>query len=1847
MLRYFITAVLMAASFFAQSQTSFTPPFPFLPQSLTESFVLSTPASFTFATQQLNYETGQQEFVVPGTRHYESSLGPADLNITGWSHPNLRICLGGTPNAPQRLLHTGTGTRSIEEVYVGKHLSGNSYNSLTISNTDTIRIKRLYVPFGCELIHEGPAPLVIEEELHNNGYFRTDNDNVIFELDYVTHLPSTFENTGTAVGRVRYQTIRNRAVDSHNGLVLTGYWTDLLEDFEGAQWGSELSEYYLPWIVAFTVPYLPDSVQTAFTQYQLNDDTLNMANVVMASLANDNVQVPVRYRISGYHLTGIPVKGVRRGKMTGDVHLKSVWQPLDKMLVEGGSKKIDVWYDMAGGDNSEDALAGQTQESLAELGVSQGAIVSVYPSMAMYNYLDSTLGITASGLDITTDSIWGGSSSMTLDTAYYVGNSLQAYFDVFVVNQNSQDTTFFNGVVPVHDLQIVASINYFLPELNGGGSYLTTNADPTDSTSYGRWYHQGENIINGWAHFGMWPNSFSTYLSWDNLNTRGASGNRSWEHPQHLSLADTSGSQDWITLFDYDTVNVAPLTPYPLLSETTNPLYIPFIDDYPPTYPDKPRGGTNVSAPLARWSVPDYDTPQPFPFGHWETMTGGDLTERVVEYVGTPWINSEQAYNEQPYHRPFIDQPLIPNLPPGQSEPGQLLVKVPTSESFVYHYAPDGSLFEGNAWGECLDTASQYYIDLGFESETALCYNYVDGTTIPELVGYGSSSDADILFGDAYLDNYEDIVYSAQISCWEMISNPLMGYLDLNAVAANYFEDHPEAELLEFAWYNVSGYDYDLAANFTTTTYPEWYGNYPDYIPSTKEFWRRKYFRFGDEIISSEMDYVLNLLYDMYNSSEASNLSNLALEIAEDYADGFIDANDGPVYNYLNSGSINPNKYMPLGRYVQPGGAFWIRNATNSSDFVEILPSHGVYDHDFPMENLGQIFVGDYGPYGLLLNDIESYGIDTGGRTSASKTLFTDDATSTSVVTYAYENDSTMMPFVFFEHKFDDNALDGTHTVGEEAASVFPGVPFLYTDSAQFRAAHVIKEYAPHNHKPIHAFFPPPPINGAWVIEPLKIQATGSTFYDDLGYQPFPRIAIELYDTSGTLNTIKYLGVGDTLWMRDSEFNFPLEGLVYMTNLQGDFNGDGVVGAVDLINMLQAQGCCEGDGCSNFAIGDINNDGCVNVIDFIIFLQTYGYNVGENSGDWSAPGNFIDGGGMVIDPNEVSAIEQAFQDKLTLFTNAGIQWDPNEYTLTAYGQEMTIIDPTMTTLAKGRNKLQLPRTALAHDAVMLITTKGLSYIDIADLSNYGPVTSASYLAGDGYVAPNGTRLDLDEGSELAYVIYEHTNTFTPKVPWIQFYTDLDEIYNGPSENTSPTLGQCYYGAYSNINAPVLSLHATDNANVTVGLIDAFGAGPAIHNLHHFKDGVYADPLWDQATTRYLSGVANPSTVFPRKNISLAYITSQKSSSGYTSRGSATTQQSIRRKYIGGIRDYFDIYSETSTPADVARSDWGYFNGTFDSQLHQGVITGVDQMTLREYFRFKLHSVSPKFGLAASADSRHHFDNSFGPQYNLDANVSNTLTVGREFMPCQIGTYADWMTHIITPFFAAHTGQRAIAMINSSDAAFTSTQDAITFAANTFFTQSNLFSLPEQSYGPLVYDMDMDGYWTSTDLEILEGCFLHWTSLGDDQAKPVANPAAYYRAGTDALHTVTNVLPKYDAQKEEYQPSRLFHEYFDIDGDAPYFDEAIANWANCLNHQEFISFRTPGAMRTDTRFSTGDFKNITLPFMDSNQKIDTQWLNTATAPANSTGRYNPGQSSIPDAFKVVPAPSFFPTTFVSQ
>jgi hypothetical protein len=1904
MYRYILTLLLCCTSIagFAQNGTytgSQAGVFSFF----FDFFTVESPESGTITgpIQLMDYETGQVGFDASGHWNFVQGGTPYDLNLTFWDHPTLRLAFGGNTQIPRTITADHTGTRYIDELYVGYSAEGEFYNTLTINNTDSIVISKLYVAKGATLIHNGPGLLVITEELHNNGtvYSNSEDSNILLEANKDEFLPAMFENTGTWVGELRYEIVENKRADYVGPGALINRWmvslpelAELAADPDDDYTQEDLEEY-IYYITLQIAPYATDE-QLAELQDHIDNGLYTSAGSLAGAILENQV-IRRSFDFTQYFKVGHPVKGVRTAPAANDITTKAVWQEHrghfslePKQLINKAEDQFD------GRDLSE--IAGEYPFYISQ---------AYLPSWAGdYNNVLDSLASTGFNVDAE-DTLYN--ISVYLDTAWYNGVEAELVYNAILENEyDSLDTDSGSFAIDPQEYGIFFSFNTALfttpypdgfeedlipghypgtftypttvayQEANPYHVHYTPYANYEDEDTYGFWFdgYREKDVVS------FWPNTFSGQLIWTNLPSDGINGNRLWEHPEHLMVADTSANTLFLELFpnEWNNLENQPGANFvlPRLHDADNPGLEQFYEDYPNPYPifaEHYSSNSDASSPYAYkdWGAfqkLDATTPRPFPMPDYAVIAGSNLTERIVEYRGKPWVNTDEGYNATPYHRQFGDQPLIPNLRPGQSEEDDITLITPTQDDIVYVYAPSGDLFADDVWQNCIDTASTLYDDIGGDNYEQVCIEHLvdehSGQTIMQLTGYSIGGGSEILYGPGYQSSIGDEAYnqiknSTKAWDWVQISNPYGGYLDLDEVAEDWFAEQPDANYLEFAWYSRGAADYAYWANMPSELLPDWIdpdqANTPYVYNQTSaerrysRFWRRKYYRFQDEIIASEMDYVLTRLYAQYVANGGDNMSELAIEAAEAWLDGVLNQNDGPIYDYLIGGDLRPNTYTQLGRYVPPANGFWVRNASADEAALKFKSEHVEFDYDFWETNNNEVFVGELGPHLLMLNNYgENAILDI--IASDTPTSYTMYPPATTVIAHAMQNDSTYYPYLFFNHSFDDNATNGTHQIDEEPPSEWPATPFLWTDSTHFRATNVVSEFSPHNTTPLHGYIPQCPAGGAWVIEPLEIQASGSQFLDDVEFTALPRLAFELYDTSGVFQGIEYLGAGDTWMLADSVYDFPLETYMYFTTLSGDVDGNGVVGSSDLLAVIQGLGCCEGDGCVNMNLIDFNADGCITLTDLLIFISTYGQTIYAGDGSfvtYPAQGGIVEQStGMVIDEDEIDAIAEVFEG-LDTYHAGGFIYDENREMLTSFGQDIRIINSQLQTIARGKHRLRLPAEVIDDvDTYIVCNSKGAYYISGEILED----NSGSYLSGDGYVNADGRTYNLIDGAEIA--LFEDTMDPTDVDSWILFYSQLDALYNGDSQGhpVSPFISGIYNGLYS--GDPETSVQDANNSRLDM-LIDAFGAGTADGGIDDWVGGVYGDPMWDVAMARHNPDQINMEKVFPEVKIPLAYSTARETTSLHTNRASSVDHHMMRSPIPGGVGDYFDYYSEiSSSHAAQYGNDWGEdLKEFYDAQLHQGVLSGVGNMTLREYFRFKLAGVSPKFGMLipnsdTDNDKRNsdEDENSFGNPYSLHATVSgpdwNIVIPEATWSPSLCTTYDMWDQYILQPFFATHMGDAPSSNLYTELTSIT--QDGIERRGNdhyAFFTASNLYDITG-SMGPLMYDMNWNNEWDANDLAILQGLFDFWSDLGDDsQHTAVCIPADYYRPATDALNMVTNALPYATERGKKFGTSPRFKQIFTLKEG---WNEDVFNWHDCLDYRPYASPRFRTTLVDDSRFA-GAIDAIWQDGVDPKTgalSIDPDWLNTSSAPVNTVGTYNsfPGSGS---GFNVVPSSTFFP------
>jgi len=1720
-------------------------------------------------TSVLNLNTIQDQIYVSGNNgllnltgedevdyypHYTSEIAPYINNWTSFSdapyawyantvqQPNLYLALGGAEAGSSLIdIQAINGSNQLGGLYCGLVQSnGLKRRYVDIYNEDTLFIKNLLVPKEGILRHHGPAPVVITEQFINYGTVYSDADNILCQANKEEAKISTFDNRGTFIGRMKYETLVNYRREQIGIVDLFDWYQPLnLQDS-----------------VQIAIPYL-NTESADYLQNLMDNNQLSEIAQFIDSLYQINYTYPWNYYI-GQSYTGFPLKGTRFSREAGDFRVKHMWKDWREI------KKPFIF--------TEDTYEGLTIDEVVGNG-------------------ELAVWITATGY----------SNTNQQDTLIYIGDELTAIFETYEWVDDS--LTFINDTVPVTDLEFLINITaYENPVLEGlNYSWITFDEDEL-SVSYG-------------------DKGTASSLVWSDWRVETPTKNRLYEKEGHYFLADSGyGSTE---IFENFGVSGIPIVP--TVGEDPNSLYL-LQAGFPESYPyhgyDAPYLSSFSDDDYPYYNgtfVPGWDasTPVPFPLGVFMTLLGSQNTETVLQYRGTPWMNSDEAYIEYPYHPSLPGQnDLIPNLKPpswlGQDNNFEAKIHLPPKTNVQYVYSPSGSLFESSSWANCYDASADNF---NYDSLQiiAFCETELSAYSTLSPDNFYINAENNTVIDEEYLDFLlaNTAVAALRENNFYHVSSPVLGYLDLDRVAERFFEENEDAQYLDFHWYNSQGFPVADPSQYLLAIDP---------FIGSKKFFRKKYYKLGDEVMTSELDFWLSLLYLEFQASNGAGFSDLALNIVSSLEDGEVTFADGPIINWLYNGQFNPAQYVELSQYVPPGVGLWIGNNIGQETTISIRPEDGIYDYNWS-DSTNQIFAGTVGP------------VETLGRQGASNLPEFPNSNILEnhnvILAYAWQNDSTYFPFPAIMHQFADNAKIGTHNPEDQGVQ-FPIVPYAYTDSSNFVASRYFKEDVPHNSSPTHMHIVAPPINGAWVFSPISFQSPDNIVSNSQAISNLSkplRLGIQLYDETGEYN-IQYLDYMDTMYVRFEDYNFPIEAKTYWTTLQCDFNGDGLVSINDLTDVLGAFGVCEP--ATNFnATFDANEDGCVGVADLILAMTELGHNIGVEVGEFEGISGLVSVGGRLTGTLRTE-FESFIENELPSYLDAGFKYDPATLTLKYFGEEIIVYDSELKVIASGYNQVQLPNVdefylVAAESAVCKINTNATLVVPASDPGNY------TY---------NAVVYTPEEGSSIVN-FWDNSLKLASVAEWTELYTDFDQ-YSGnlnPLPNISPYINQLYYGW--NSNKQTGDLYSPSNA-ITAGLVDVFSAGQPESDIFNFNKGVYADPKWKSASEGYEDEIGIGSTnIFTPKNILFGFA-SKRNKENLHSDQIHNSSETLKISNINGASTAFGPYSVVTTELDPSASVWGSedIKEYYDAPFENAVLSMVDMMTLRDYFRFKLKGNSPKFGAKNPRDTGNWPAQSFGNPYNINTVIGEQQQIPeKQWAPNTCNTYQDWTDNIVTPFFAAFMGQPVSITIEGAPPIFTG--EELNNDANHYqwFQNSTLFEALG-TYGPLVYDFDWNGVWEQKDLDIWNSITSVWSQLGDDAGRSYYAPANYYRAGTDALNTIVNVLPEYSNKKDSYIPAKNFTQYFNISNGEATIDTRIANWANCLNGNEYIE----GNQSVGPEVQASQFTYTTdLPLLEP---ATLSLAMSSSAPRNTANAIEiTDYHSIPGGYLVVPSSTFFPVSLI--
>lgn len=596
-----------------------------------------------------------------------------------------------------------------------------------------------------------------------------------------------------------------------------------------------------------------------------------------------------------------------------------------------------------------------------------------------------------------------------------------------------------------------------------------------------------------------------------------------------------------------------------------------------------------------------------------ELIAYSQVAPHIVEYTGTPWVNGD----------------------------GQVSASLPYSSGAGYYYNTAGDLFALSEFETCIEN-----------NDTLYCYNTIDATEMYALSVFGGL--------EVQPDGDVDLIIEGEgagLNRYTSISNPFGGYLNLNAVVQQYFDDNPSVNNVTFAWYSPSEPGaYSIANN-------------PADVTGVREAFFRKYHRYNDQIYNSEYDFWVDLLLE-YATNNPGLQNDLLAAFVADWQDDQL-FNSPIVQNYLQNSVVTPFSYIELGQYLMPGGMVYVGSSALGPTDMALTPDMAEYNFDFPQNNAPYTISGDFNLY---------------GRTAL------DSASITTVLCVDYLNDTTFLPHLFFQHGFEADAEDGTSTPNEDVVASSTNWPFLAGDSSEFYAAQYVREGLPHNDNPLLGIIPEPQ-NGDWALIPVTFQENTQSLLPD---PPFERLGFRIADSNGNYG-IKYLQENDTLWFRQDAYEYPVSVEVLFTNLIGDVTGDGSVESDDIIDFLAHYGECETDvpAIDDIQDYDFNGNGCVDVMDYLMLHQNFQHHLYVD--DQFEPVQF---GEDPINPNIVTS------NYTDLETEPDVSLSGLRLTM-APGERVELYDLTFDLIGTSGGGIDLP----SNNLFIIITDRRVGYVD--------------------------------------------------------------------------------------------------------------------------------------------------------------------------------------------------------------------------------------------------------------------------------------------------------------------------------------------------------------------------------------------------------------------------------------------------------------------------------------------------------------------------------------------------------
>lgn len=1796
------------------------------------------------------------------------------------SQPNASLALGSdNPNLPQKITVSPfavSGRKHMKMIYVGRMFNNIPRPYAEIELNDTLVVDYLYVAPGAELKITGDFPLIVRFDGHNKGKMIVENANLLFpvETSAFDGRPSLFEQQGEFIGRLNYEVILNERpefvnwdwVNANVGGVPT------LED-SLSLYG--FNESWIPYWIDYWNEHTEESIQSYETW--------------MDSIAGPGFPTT-------YYNVGSPLKGVRFGPKYGDHQRIAIYKDAfvreptllnfypEGMLPDDGSTYEEFLYEYVLGITITNTMLNEITGSpgfwvcTAEQEESGSCVGSLYsgirfseasgtilwsengPNSTQYfptNEIATAGNFTVPFAYVPVESIqiaWADSTWMTSLASCETNENFDCEYQDSIAYVAAADTIMFETslldlVLEYEPEQIYWGYETYYP-LSDNSIWNFTEMMELDTTvadnAYDyQWYYRNEQnaqnhltygwlprLTAGWREgWGGWMSGL--YYTAGDVQVQGNNANQIWERPDKSFFADTLGRNAGL-IWGIANPTIADSSwwyhPQPTLEESIgdHPFLGQYVDYYPEGYRQRPPiYSTNSNWWGVSFNGIDGSTPLPYPQGLFTYFRARGNTETIDRYQGYPFMNKLSAYDhpDMQYH-PAIpinggqDLELIPNLPPNNSEDLLIDLKIPTANDWVYVYAPNGLLYEEGTWSECfmdndgIMELSNYQddipLDTTYSDGTIYCIDYFNGEQQAYTVDEISATDIGELFQNNPGDYDQYGSPYIKRNRWAQFANPTLGYLDLDAVAERYFNNYPNSHHLEFAWHNrnrpIGGGNLNA-------------GNVDN---SLGRFWRRKYHRYGDDIVSDEVEYFVNLLFDEFTAVQgegfSAELTNALLAFAA--GDNSIDPTS-PVFNWILSAPVNPNAYVPIGQYAMPGSGMWVRNSAGSNVSLQVTADMAEYDFNFPETTGNEVYLGSVGP--------GDDGTGIGGRSVASSSVAPGYESST-IVCMEYLNDSAYFPFIILNHRFEDDAVNGSDQIFEDSGASITTFPFVYTDSLNFRPSNHVREYGPHNQQPMWMHIPQPLDSGnTWIFTPISFQNTGSQWYDPSQGQQYTRLGMDLYDANGQIQQIVYLDKFDELIVsHEDDYVWPLEAKIYFTTLVGDCNGDGQVTMADLIDMFPVFNQCEPT--PNVPLFDVNGDGCVTTTDMLIVLSNFGQTIGNNVGEFE-DNLFSDDGERSGTPPEFPYDEiKSFMRSTRRIHDVAQNVDGQVVEL--WGEKIQVVDTNLTIIETAFNQVTIPEQGV----YLIAGDRTLGYFDneeadpeVIELTTDDPVVTDENGAGT-YLLPSKAASYPGGATQF----------------WIDFYQDFKTFDGEFDADTlqAPTLAQIYYGINSGPDT-----NATDLRNAKInGLIDIFGGG--ITNSDMTLDntgGAYGDAEWSKAAEGFrASKVSKFAPMFSPDLVPMAFVTPVTETRYGVSMDlkNFETQTPLAREYNHGLVEQFGEFSELSGRREPGVTEWGGDIKQYrDAEIHDGVLAMADLMTLGQYFKFKMYGVSPKFGQTnAGSQIPRTVTESFGTVYNTGAveGVPNGPGVG--FAPSRCHNLNDWTQEIVLPFFAAKMGDPVIMPTDPTPAQQDGIQRNSTSSDHyEWFTNSAAF-VHHTSYGPLVYDFDMDGVWTQTDLDIWNGLVAAWNTQGVAVANGGYTSASYYRPVTDAINEVVNVIKDYNPNAQ-YEASWKFHSWFDIEARENPFGY-VNNWFQCLNQPVWNLNQLGGPMIASQAFGGSVTQDDSWLYDAGGTDFNPALLNPTTL--NNYGRVAVGDYTTPTetlTYQYVPSNNYFPVS----